>query len=70
MKKDIIGVNTLHHQAIKDIGNYVIPSGITADGLIESYYIEGKKFFLGVQWHPELLYKNYEDHRKMISKFQ
>lgn len=69
VKKDIIGVNTLHHQAIKCIGDSVIPSGITDDGLIESYYVKGKKFFLGVQWHPELLYKNYEDHRKIFKAF-
>lgn len=33
------------------------------DGIIEAVYYEGKKFVLGVQWHPEFTYKKDENIR-------
>lgn len=66
LDKKNIGVNTLHHQALKDLGKNIIPGGITEDEIVEAYHVEGKRFFLGVQWHPELLYKNYEEQRKIF----
>ncbi|MGB5555505.1 MAG: gamma-glutamyl-gamma-aminobutyrate hydrolase family protein [Flavobacteriaceae bacterium] len=48
-------VNTVHHQAVKDLGNDLEVYATSPDGLIEAFgYIkepEGKVF--GVQWHPE-----------------
>jgi len=50
---DIIHVNSLHHQHITDAGDLKI-SGRSPDGVIEAVEIEGERFVLGVQWHPEL----------------
>lgn len=69
VNKKFIGVNTLHHQALKALGRDIFIDGVTEDGIVEAYHVEGKKFFLGVQWHPELLYKNYEDQRKIFEAF-
>lgn len=69
VNKKFIGVNTLHHQALKALGRDIFIGGVTEDGIVEAYHVEGKKFFLGVQWHPELLYKNYEDQRKIFEAF-
>lgn len=48
-------VNTVHHQAIKDLGNNLEVYATSEDNLIEAFgYTEeptGKVF--GVQWHPE-----------------
>lgn len=46
-------VNSFHHQAIKELGNGLIISGESTDGIVES--IEGGKdaWMIGVQWHPE-----------------
>jgi len=48
-------VNTVHHQAVKDLGNDLEVYATSPDGLIEAFgYIQeptGKVF--GVQWHPE-----------------
>ncbi len=48
-------VNTVHHQAVKDLGNDLEVYAISPDGIIEAFGYtkepEGKVF--GVQWHPE-----------------
>lgn len=69
VKSEIIGVNTLHHQCLKKLGIGVVSNGKSEDGIVESYHIDGKKFVLGVQWHPELLYKDYEEQRKIFKAF-
>ena len=48
-------VNSHHHQAIDKVGNHLVATAWTSDGLIEA--IEDPRdesFVLGVQWHPEL----------------
>lgn len=69
IKKEEIMVNTLHHQGVKSISDKISIAGITEDNLIESIYLKNKKFVLGVQWHPELLYKDFEDQRKIFNAF-
>ncbi|MBT6439910.1 MAG: gamma-glutamyl-gamma-aminobutyrate hydrolase family protein [Flavobacteriales bacterium] len=48
-------VNTVHHQAVKDLGKNLEVYAFSDDGLIEAFgYVKepaGKIF--GVQWHPE-----------------
>ncbi len=48
-------VNTVHHQAIKDLGENLEVLATSPDGLIEAFLWnqteEGK--VIGVQWHPE-----------------
>jgi putative glutamine amidotransferase len=48
-----IGVNSTHHQAVRDPGRARI-SAVAPDGVIEAIEVDGQ-FALGVQWHPELL---------------
>ena len=48
-------VNSRHHQAVKGLGQGLIATGWAEDGLIEAIEMPGKKFVLGVQWHPESL---------------
>ncbi|MBR1584617.1 MAG: gamma-glutamyl-gamma-aminobutyrate hydrolase family protein [Clostridia bacterium] len=50
-----MGVNSRHHQAIKDLGRGLTINTRATDGLIEGVELPGKKFVLGVQWHPESL---------------
>ncbi len=49
-----IGVNTSHHQCVKQPGRCVI-NAYAEDGVIEGLEIPEYKFCLGVQWHPEHL---------------
>ena len=54
-----IGVNSFHHQAVKDVAPGFVVSARAEDGTVEA--IEpanrGGRFFLAVQWHPEYFYK-------------
>lgn len=67
--KEFLGVNSIHHQGIKTLAPSLKEAAISEDGLIESVYMEGKKFILGVQWHPELLYTKYDEHYSIFKKF-
>jgi len=42
-----------HHQAIDRIGSGLLPVAWTPDQVVEAVELQGHKFGLGVQWHPE-----------------
>jgi putative glutamine amidotransferase len=67
--KDCIQVNSFHHQAIKDLAPCLKTAGKSTDSLIEAIYHPHKKFFLGVQWHPEHLFKINEDADNLFKEF-
>jgi putative glutamine amidotransferase len=48
-------VNSRHHQAIKDLGEGLVPVARSADGLVEAVELPGDWWVRGVQWHPENL---------------
>jgi putative glutamine amidotransferase len=52
---DTLGVNTSHHQAVKEAGKGVLLSGVAPDGVAEAMEVAGMAFGMGVQWHPETL---------------
>lgn len=48
-------VNTIHHQAIKTLGeNIVVEARSEPDRIIEAIRWQGDSYVFGVQWHPEL----------------
>ena len=51
-------VNTIHHQAVKNLGNNLTVYAESNDGLIEAfgYNKEPEGKVLGVQWHPEFFH--------------
>ena len=50
-----IGVNSLHHQALKDVAEPLKKMGVSEDGIVEAVYLPESKFVMGFQWHPEYL---------------
>jgi putative glutamine amidotransferase len=46
-------VNTYHHQGIADSGG-LTETGWADDGVVEALEDPGRRFVLGVQWHPEV----------------
>ena len=51
-----VGVNTLHHQAVDQVGTGLVPvAWAVDDGIVEALERVGRGRMLGVQWHPELL---------------
>lgn len=48
-------VNSLHHQAIRELAPALTVTATSEDGLVEAAEVLGHPFALGVQWHPENL---------------
>ena len=53
--KTSLRVNSRHHQAIGKLGRGLSVNARAEDGLTEGIELPGKRFVLGVQWHPETL---------------
>ena len=47
--------NSLHHQAIRQPAPALEVVAHAEDGVIEAVELPGKRFVIGVQWHPECL---------------
>ncbi len=54
--EDSIMVNSMHHQAVKNIPDCFTISAKSGDGLAEALEHKTAKCFIGVQWHPEFLW--------------
>ncbi|HEX2441896.1 MAG TPA: gamma-glutamyl-gamma-aminobutyrate hydrolase family protein [Methylomirabilota bacterium] len=51
-----VDVNSMHHQAIKQLGEGLREVAWAPDGIVEGVEMPGEhRFVLGVQWHPEEL---------------
>jgi putative glutamine amidotransferase len=50
---DTRAVNSRHHQAIRALGEGLVATGTSPDGLIEAAEAPAARFCVGVQWHPE-----------------
>lgn len=55
LETDAFPVNSLHHQAIEKVADGLRVNAHASDGLIEGIEHPEKRFFIGVQWHPEEL---------------
>ncbi len=52
---DKILTNSYHHQAINKVGEGLIVTGTTCDGIVEAIESEFLTYCMGVQWHPEIM---------------
>ena len=55
LRRSEIEVNSLHHQAIAEVGHGLRVCARAPDGVIEAVESENEPFQMGVQWHPEKL---------------
>jgi putative glutamine amidotransferase len=65
-----LGVNSMHHQAVRRPGDHIIVTARASDGVIEA--VEAPtlgEFILGVQWHPEELAATNEAAARLFSGF-
>lgn len=46
-------VNSIHHQAAKEIGKGLVVTAMAPDGIVEGLEHSGVPFCVSVQWHPE-----------------
>ena len=57
----VIYTNTFHHQAVELLGQNLRATGQTGDGVIEAIEGDSDSFVLGVQWHPEMSWREYPE---------
>lgn len=57
--EDRMFVNSFHHQAIKKLGEGLVISSMSEDGIIEGIESTKEGFLVGIQSHPECLAKRY-----------
>ncbi len=61
------GVNTSHHQAVRELGDGLRIAGVCGDGVIEAIESRSDDFIIGIQWHPEKARD--ENRQKLFSAF-
>lgn len=66
--QDEIIVNSFHKFHALENDNVVI-NAYSEDGYIEGVEVSGKRFILGVQWHPEISYSFDDNSKKLINYF-
>ncbi|MFR9603166.1 MAG: gamma-glutamyl-gamma-aminobutyrate hydrolase family protein [Rikenellaceae bacterium] len=64
-----LGVNSYHHQAIKELAPTLEATALSEDGLIEAIYMPSRRFIHAVQWHPELNFHYTESSKKIVRAF-
>jgi putative glutamine amidotransferase len=48
-----VGVVSVHHQGVARLGRGLRVAARAPDGLVEALEVPGRRFAIGVQWHPE-----------------
>jgi len=68
-----VEVNTFHHQAVRDVPPGFTVTAVAPDGVIEAIEDErtaaGGAFAVGVQWHPEGLWRVMPEHAGLFRGF-
>lgn len=62
-------VNSFHHQAVNFPGRGVSVSAHAQDGTIEAIELDSHPFAIGVQWHPECMYRTSREMRDLFHEF-
>jgi len=56
--RDRLAVNSFHHQAVDVLGAGLVASAHSVgDGVVEGVEEPGRRFAVGVQWHPEAFWR-------------
>jgi putative glutamine amidotransferase len=61
--RDVVSVNSSHHQAVDHLGNGLMASAVSTDGVIEAaewIMKDRMPFLMLVQWHPERMEKDFD----------
>lgn len=62
-------VNSFHHQAVNFPGKGVSVSAHAQDSTIEAIELDSHPFAIGVQWHPECMYRTSREMRDLFHEF-
>ena len=66
-----LGINSFHHQSVKKLGEGLIVSALSEDGVIEAYesFEMENNYIMGIQWHPEIMRSRYERFHNLFESF-
>src|SRR3954464_15245556 len=65
----VVPVNSMHHQAIKDLAPRLAATAHAPDGIIEGVEGTGGQFLVAVQWHPEELTETQPGQARLFTSF-
>lgn len=64
-----LSVNSMHHQAVHQVAPCLTVSAVAPDGIVEALEHPDKRFYLGIQWHPEHLWQDYPSASNLWAAF-
>jgi putative glutamine amidotransferase len=64
-----VTVNSMHHQAVREVAPALHVSARAPDGLIEAVESGTDHFLVGVQWHPEMFEQSDPRTRRLFRDF-
>ncbi len=65
-----LGVNTIHHQCVDELGEGLVANAYSPeDGIIEGIEMPGRRFVVGVQWHPEHMWRLRPHSKRLFRAF-
>ena len=67
--REVIQVNSHHHQAVKDVAPGLAAMGVCSDGVVEAIWKPDAKFICAVQWHPEKIWDIEETSAEIFRAF-
>lgn len=64
-----LDVNTLHHQALDRVADPLRVNAVSPDGIVEGVEAPDRPFVVGVQYHPECMFRHHPHHLKLFEAF-
>ena len=64
-----VPVNSMHHQAVKQLAPSLLASAHAPDGVVEALESGTSHYLVGVQWHPEIFDDRDERTRRLFRSF-
>jgi putative glutamine amidotransferase len=65
----VVPVNSMHHQAIKELAPNLAATAFAPDGIIEGVEGTGEQYLVAVQWHPEELTETHPEQARLFTTF-
>jgi putative glutamine amidotransferase len=67
--EDRVWVNTSHHQSVEKVGNGLVATAWSPDGIVEAIEHPDAHYLVAVQCHPEELWRKHVWARKLFKSF-
>jgi putative glutamine amidotransferase len=69
LDRPTLQVNSSHHQSPNRVAEGLVVSAISPDGVVEGLEAPDHPFAIGVQWHPEFLYREEKANERLFKAF-